>query len=45
MIEELADGLKNLEKFVWGGVELPPDTLWITLRRAYVNALHTQYVP
>ncbi|KAJ7839191.1 hypothetical protein B0H13DRAFT_2677259 [Mycena leptocephala] len=33
MVEALADGLKNLEKFVWGGVELPPDKLWITLRR------------
>ncbi|KAF8163906.1 hypothetical protein K438DRAFT_1775809 [Mycena galopus ATCC 62051] len=34
MIEELADRLENLEKFVWGGTELPPDKLWATLRRA-----------
>jgi hypothetical protein len=34
MIEGLADELGNLEKFVWGGSELPPDALWVTLRRA-----------
>lgn len=45
MVEALADGLKNLEKFVWGGVELPPDKLWLTLRRTYVNNLHIQTVP
>ncbi|KAJ6467884.1 hypothetical protein C8R45DRAFT_475447 [Mycena sanguinolenta] len=34
MIEELTDNLENLEKFEWGGRELPSNQLCITLRRA-----------
>ncbi|KAJ6534223.1 hypothetical protein B0H19DRAFT_1271946 [Mycena capillaripes] len=32
MITALADKLNNLEKFAWGGLELPPNALWSTLR-------------
>ncbi|KAJ7438282.1 hypothetical protein B0H11DRAFT_1752929 [Mycena galericulata] len=31
-IEQLAQNLRNLQKFEWGGRQLPPDSLWTTLR-------------
>ncbi|KAJ7144126.1 hypothetical protein C8R44DRAFT_865113 [Mycena epipterygia] len=34
MIEQLAENLKNLKRFEWGGSQLPPDTLWKALRTA-----------
>ncbi|KAJ7690197.1 hypothetical protein B0H17DRAFT_593437 [Mycena rosella] len=34
MIEGLADKLVNLVKFTWGGVDLPPDSLWRAIRHA-----------
>ncbi|KAJ7032192.1 hypothetical protein C8F04DRAFT_1396781 [Mycena alexandri] len=34
MIQQLAGDLKHLEKFVWGGNDLPSDYLWIALRRS-----------
>ncbi|KAJ7779788.1 hypothetical protein B0H16DRAFT_1499868 [Mycena metata] len=33
MIQQLVGDLRHLEKFVWGGNDLPCDYLWIALRR------------
>ncbi|KAJ7731560.1 hypothetical protein DFH07DRAFT_894668 [Mycena maculata] len=33
-VERLLPHLKNLQKFEWGGAQLPPDSLWVTLRTA-----------
>ncbi|KAJ7461140.1 hypothetical protein FB451DRAFT_1269070 [Mycena latifolia] len=37
LTEGLAEKLKNLERFTWGGSDLPPDSLWLALRNACPN--------
>lgn len=38
-IEKVSAGLLNLQTFEWSGEQLPPDHLFLTLRKTYANSI------